>query len=189
MFIGNIYIGWACLGLLTILLVKSSKSFAETISTAQLWDTGKLTFGFCMIWGYFFFSQFLPQWYGNLPEETQWMILRTREFPWKGLGWLTFFMCFVIPFVLLISEDIKRAPKFLVPVLLCILCGVWLEKFMIIMPELSPDRIPYSFPEIVLQLALFLGFASIYVLCLRWFLSRFPFLPVSHPMTHGSRDW
>jgi hypothetical protein len=184
-FVSQIYIGWAGLALMTMYFAKKNKAFGEQIHTQQYWDMGKLNFGFCMLWGYMFWSQFLTQWYGNLPEETQWLILRTREFPWKGLAWIAFPMAFVIPFITLLSRDLKKTPKTYAAVCLTLMAGVWLDRYLIIMPEVSPHHIPFGITEI----GIFVGFLGAYLLCIRTFLSKYPFLQVSHPLTHGSRDW
>jgi hypothetical protein len=184
-FVSQIYIAWAGLALMTMFFAKNSKEFGAQIHTQQFWDLGKLNFGFCMLWGYMFWSQFLTQWYGNLPEETQWLILRTREFPWKGLAWIVFPMCFVIPFITLLSRDLKKTPKTYAVVCLTLMAGVWLDRYLIIMPELSPHHIPFGITEV----GIFVGFLGAYLLCIRTFLSKYPFLQVSHPLTHGSRDW
>lgn len=184
-FIGNIFMAWAVLGIMVYFLTKRFEAFRTVITRRQLWDVGMLTFGFCMLWGYLFFSQFLPQWYSNMPEETQWLILRTREFPWKGLGWAAFSMCFVFPFIVLLSEDVKKAPPIFAIICAIILVGMWIEKYVIIMPIISPDAIPFSFREI----GMFLGFLGAYLLSVFAFLKRVPFVPVSSPLTHGSADW
>ena len=184
-FVSQVYIGWAGLALLTMFLSKEKPEFGQQIHSQQYWDIGKLTFGFCMLWGYMFWSQFLPQWYGNLPEETQWLILRTREFPWKGLAWVAFPMAFIIPFVTLLSRDVKKTPFAYACVCLVLMTGVWLDRYLIIMPEVSPHHIPFGIAEI----GIFIGFLGAYLLCVRNFLSRFPYVPVSHPLTHGSAEW
>ena len=184
-FVSQIYIGWAGLALLTMFLSKEKPEFGQQIHSQQYWDIGKLTFGFCMLWGYMFWSQFLPQWYGNLPEETQWLILRTREFPWKGLAWIAFPMAFIIPFITLLSRDLKKTPFTYACVCLVLMTGVWLDRYLIIMPEVSPHHIPFGLTEI----GIFIGFLGAYLLCIRNFLSRFPYVPVSHPLTHGSAEW
>jgi hypothetical protein len=127
----------------------------------------------------------LPQWYGNLPEETQWMILRTREYPWKAWGWVTFAMCFIMPFILLLSRDLKRTPAAFATVGLLIFLGIWAEKYIAIMPNISPGSIPFG----ALEFGLFLGFLGMYVLSVLNFLSKLPFIPVSHPQTQGKIDW
>lgn len=188
-FVSQIYIGWAGLALMTIFFSKTNKKFGELITSQQLWDLGKLTFGFCMLWGYMFWSQFLPQWYGNLPEETQWLILRTREFPWKGLSWVAFPMAFIIPFISLLSRDLKKTPLSYGAVCVCLMLGVWLDRYIIIMPEALPNDVPTYIPLGLKEIGIFVGFLGAYLLCIRAFLSKFPFVPVSHPLTHGSNQW
>ncbi len=184
-FVSQIYIGWAGLALMTMYFSKKYPKFGAQIHPQQFWDMGKLNFGFCMLWGYMFWSQFLPQWYGNLPEETQWLILRTREFPWKGLAWIVFPMAFIIPFITLLSRDLKKTPLTYGIVCLILMSGVWLDRYLIIMPEMSPHSIPFGTTEV----GIFVGFLGAYLLCVRSFLSKYPFVQVSHPLSHGSRDW
>jgi hypothetical protein len=184
-FLANIYTALAFVALTIFYLVARNRDFAKAITSQQLWDLGKLNFGFCMLWGYTFFSQFMPQWYGNLPEETQWMIVRTREMPWQGLGWIVFGMCFVLPFVLLLSRDLKKTPRAYSVAALIILVGIWLEKYMIIMPQVSPTTIPLG----LFDVALTLGFLGGFVLCVRSFLARYPIVPVSSPLTKGNINW
>jgi hypothetical protein len=184
-FVSQIYIAWAGLALMTMFFSKKYPQFGAQIAGQQFWDLGKLNFGFCMLWGYMFWSQFLTQWYGNLPEETQWLILRTREFPWKGLAWVAFPMAFIIPFITLLSRDLKKTPLTYAIVCLVLMTGVWLDRYLIIMPEVSPHHIPLGLTEV----GIFIGFLGAYLLCIRSFLSKYPFLQVSHPLSHGSRDW
>lgn len=188
-FVSQIYIGWAGLALMTMFFSKTNKKFGELVTGQQLWDLGKLTFGFCMLWGYMFWSQFLPQWYGNLPEETQWLILRTREFPWKGLSWIAFPMAFIIPFISLLSRDVKKTPLSYGAVCVCLMVGVWLDRYIIIMPEALPKDVATYIPLGYKEVGIFIGFLGAYLLCIRSFLSKFPFVPVSHPLTHGSNQW
>lgn len=178
-FMGNIYIGLAMLSLLSAYFGSvNPRGVGKIIGRQQRWDLGILTYGFTMIWGYFFFSQFLPQWYGNLPEETQWMILRTREFPWKGWGWMVFGMCFVVPFISLLSEDLKRTPLTFVPVYLIPFFGVWCERYIIVMPNVSPHVIPFGITEI----GFFAMFLGLYLLCISNFLSKYPYAPIASPL-------
>ena len=184
-FVSQIYIGWAGLALMSMYFSRKKQALGELVTDQQFWDLGKLNFGFCMLWGYMFWSQFLTQWYGNLPEETQWLILRTREFPWKGLAWIAFPMAFIIPFISLLSRDLKKNRVTYAVVCVVLMTGVWLDRYLIIMPELSPNSIPLGLKEI----GIFLGFLGAYLLCIRNFLSKHPCVTVSHPLTHGSKEW
>jgi hypothetical protein len=187
MFLGNIYMAWAMLILLVVYFNKNSPAFARNSTVNTLWDIGKLTFGFCMLWGYTFFSQYLPQWYGNLPEETQWLLLRTTGL-WQPISYTVFGMCFVMPFILLISEDLKKTPKALSAVAIIILAGMWLEKYVLVMPQLTPGSIPVL-TDGLYEIGIFLGFLGLYGLSIQGFMKKYPFIPVSHPLTRGSKDW
>jgi hypothetical protein len=184
-FAGNVYVAWAFLALSAIYYASVNEGYRKILGTQQLWDLGKLTFGFCMVWGYFFFSQFLPIWYGNLPEETQWMILRVREYPWKGFAYVVFGCCFVFPFITLLSRNLKKSPFAYAAVCLVIFVGIWIQDYLLIMPQFYPNEISLSF----LDLGIFLGFLGIFGYTTRSLLSVVPFVPISHPTIKGDIDW
>ncbi|MCB9029958.1 MAG: hypothetical protein H6619_02825 [Deltaproteobacteria bacterium] len=176
-FIGNIYAAWAMLALWVICMRNSSDDYAEMAGRDKLHDIAKLTFGFSILWAYLFFSQFLPIWYANMPEETQWMILRTRENPWRLVSWAAFSMCFIIPFITLLSRDVKRTPLTLGIVAKIILIGLWLERYVLIMPQLSPDHIPFN----LLEIGFFIGIGGIYGLSIKSFLEKYPIVALGDP--------
>lgn len=145
----------------------------------QLHDLGKLTFGFCIFTGYLFYSQFLIIWYGNLPEEAEFVILRTKLEPWRPLAWVVLFMVFLLPFFLLLSRSIKirRIPMILITIM--ILVGMWLERFLLVVPSLwEQGTIPIGVPEVCITA----GFFGLVWLCLMAFLKWAPIVPVSDPL-------
>jgi hypothetical protein len=185
-FLANIYTGWAMIAVISIYVAKRHLEFGKNLRSRQLWDLGLLTFGFCMLYGYTFFSQFLVQWYGNLPEETQWLIIRTREMPWKAWSYVALSLGFVIPFITLLSRDVKRNPGAFTLIACLIFAGIWLTKYIVIIPQFSPDFVPFNFVDV----AIFLGIMGIYILSVRHFLSIFPFMTVSHPQAKGDvKSW
>jgi hypothetical protein len=184
-FLGNIYMAWAMTALLTMYFMSVSPVFKKQLGTQQFWDLGKLTFGFSMLWGYTMISQYLPQWYGNLPEETQWLILRTKEMPWKPIAFLTLGMCFIFPFLTLVSEDIKKTPKAFGIICCVVLLGMWCEKFILVSPQRYPHELPFGLIDIVI----FVTFAAVYFMSVTSFMSKYPFLTVSHPQAKGDVEW
>ena len=143
-FIGSFYSGVVVLYLLALASM-DSRSMGEYISPRHLHDLGKLVLAFSLFTGYLFYTQFLVIWYGNLPEETQYVILRVKLSPWEPLAWVVLFMIFLIPFVVLLSRRIKmrRVPMILLSVM--ILTGMWLERFILVAPSVwkqgdYPDR-------------------------------------------------
>ena len=54
------------------------------------------------------------------------IIKRTMVQPWNTLAWTVFVVCFIVPFVILLSQKIKTKP--IIMTLLCsaVLVGIWL---------------------------------------------------------------
>jgi hypothetical protein len=99
-------------------------------------DYGKLLLAFVMIWGYFAVSQFLIIWSGNLPEETEWYMGRMNG-GWKWFSLLLVFSHFVLPFVLLLSRNLKRDRARLARVAAMMLVVRWLDLYWLVAPAFS----------------------------------------------------
>ena len=72
-------------------------------------DLGNLMLAFVMLWAYFSFSQYLIIWSGNLPEEITWYSTACTTAGGSLASALVVFH-FAVPFVLLLSRAVKRAP-------------------------------------------------------------------------------
>lgn len=188
-FIGFMYIAWCGTAILINYMRKTYPGFASQLGTQQYWDMGKLTFAFGMLWAYFTFAQFLVQWYGNLPEETQWLILRTRELPWRPIAWTVFGMCWVFPFIVLMSCDVKKTPWLYGTVSIVPFLGLVLQWLLVVIPQLSPESIPFHGGFLIVTILTFLGFLGGYLLCYFGFLSKYPYMAISSPMAKNSIKW
>ena len=75
-FVKAFYLG---LGALIILAAISRirKGEASGLEPSHFHDVGKLFFAFCLLWADFFYVQLTVIWYGNIPEETYYVIERT----------------------------------------------------------------------------------------------------------------
>jgi hypothetical protein len=105
-FAGNFVSTISLLTLLVVSLFKGGE-LKGFISKEHLHDLGKLMFAFTIFWTYIHFSQYFLIWYSNLPEETFYYIERTKN-GWELLGWASLFLHFVVPFLLLLRQDVKR---------------------------------------------------------------------------------
>ena len=67
------------LGALIILaaFVRIRNGDASGLEKAHFHDIGKLFFAFCLLWADFFYVQLMVIYYGNIPEETHYVIIRT----------------------------------------------------------------------------------------------------------------
>jgi Ni/Fe-hydrogenase subunit HybB-like protein len=183
-FTGAFYSALAALMFLSILSIKIFKA-GDFIRERQFHDLGKLLLGFCLVSGDFFFSQFVVIWYGNLPEETRFVILRVNSAPWKPLAWTVLSLSFAMPFVVLLSKKAKMRPWPMLMVSGMILIGMWLERFLLVAPSLWKGKtLPLGPSEVLISL----GFLGLMALCLLWFFNRFPWLPLSDPLFQDSLD-
>ena len=133
-FVGNLFVGVAFLAV-TAVWTRDRLRIQDYIGDRQLYDVGKLLFGFCILWAYMLWSQYLVIWYGDLPEETEFIAHRMQG-SWAPLTWIMLAMTFFIPFALLLSRDIKIQPRGLTTIALLVLVGMWLERFILVSPSL-----------------------------------------------------
>jgi Ni/Fe-hydrogenase subunit HybB-like protein len=183
-FIACFYSGLAAVIILSSIAV-GRLGLGEYIGKQQFHDLGKLLLGFCIVTGDFFYAQFLVIWYGNLPEETKFVILRLNHSPWQPLAWAVLFGCFALPFLVLLIRRIKMRPRFMMVLCSFILVGMWFERFLLVVPSLWEGKsIPFGPTEILITA----GFFGTMALCVMIFLRMFPMLPVSDPLFRESLE-
>ena len=80
------------------------------VATAEKFhDHGKLMFAFLMLWAYFSISQLLIIWSANLPEEVPFYQERLHG-PWYVASVILLIGQFALPFLILLSQKLKRNP-------------------------------------------------------------------------------
>ncbi|MBW8877710.1 MAG: hypothetical protein JF614_22305 [Acidobacteria bacterium] len=149
---------------------------SQVLQPRHFHDWGKLFFAFVMLWAYFSFSQFLIIWAGNLPEEISfyWVRMQGR---W-GLVFLAIALFhFLLPFLLLLSRDLKRNARRLVIVAVLMLVMRWVELVWQVEPAFADHHRGFYWLYLVTPLTLG-GF------WLAWFLRELkkrPLLPINDP--------
>ncbi len=177
-FVGSFYMGLAAL-ILICAFAAERMGLGGYIAEKQFFDLGKLLFGFCIVSLDFFYVQFLVIYYGNLPEETRYVITRVWLDPWAFFAWLVLFACYVIPFVVLLLRKIKMVTWMISAMSVWILIAMWLERFFLVVPSISKSKtIPLGWMEFFVSM----GFLGIFVFCTAWFLERYPVMAVSDPL-------
>ena len=170
-FVKSFFIG---LGALIILasIIRIRQGEASGIKSNHLHDVGKLFFGFCLLWADFFYVQLMVIYYGNIPEETHYVIVRTMLAPWNKLAWIVFIVCFVGPFFILLNQRIKTRPVLMTLICSVVIVGIWLEHLLLLGPALSHDTqsIPLSFSDGLISL----GFLGLMVIAIGYFMKIFP---------------
>ncbi|PYO44018.1 MAG: hypothetical protein DMD33_03965 [Gemmatimonadetes bacterium] len=168
-FMGSFLAALAGLAVLT-LAVRRAMGLVDLVSPKQLHDLGKLVFGFTVFWGYLLWAQFLVIWYGNIPEETYFIFYRLWG-PWRPVGAAVFILVFVVPFIGLLGVRPKKYPPTFALFALISLAGIWLERYLEIVPSVNGGAGPaIGLPELGATLL----FAGFFLLSLGWFGARYP---------------
>ena len=79
----------------------------NAITAEHFHDIGKLMFGFTVFWAYIGFSQFMLQWYANMPEETAFWMHRIHG-GWEKISYALPIIHFFVPFLMIVSRHVKR---------------------------------------------------------------------------------
>jgi len=119
-------------------------------------DLGKMVFAFSVFWIYLLFAQYIVIWYGDLPVETFFLVQRVHHMPWSPLSVACVVLIWLIPFTVLMSVRAKQTPAILGSVALLGLLGMWLERYVLVIPSLSLDAIPFGPTQFLISIG-FLG--------------------------------
>jgi hypothetical protein len=177
-FIGHLFAGLALLAVASMSL-RNKCGLERFLPDVRQRDLATLLFAFCLLNVDFFWSQYLTIWYGNLPEETHWVIERAVDdsLPWSKLSWVSLISFFLIPFIALLFRRVKQSRALLTTVACIVVLGIFLARFIEIAPALLGDD-PEPFLPLAASVLLFcgcLGFGGL----LYWrFLTRVPVMPV-----------
>ncbi len=119
---------------LVVLWVQRSGRLVHSVTEEHYHDIGKWMFSFTFFWAYTAFSQFMLQWYGNMPEETVYFKYRMfGEWQWVSIAILVGYWAF--PFVFLMSRWVKRIVPSLVFFSVWQLAFTWLNHYWNVMPQ------------------------------------------------------
>jgi hypothetical protein len=172
-FVASFYHGVTVLILIVFLL--HNKGYFEFLNGYHLHDFTRYIFMLAIIWGYFWFVQFMLIWYGNLPEETVYFVKRW-EVGWKALFFAEIVINWFIPFVVLLPTRTSRSKPVIFAMVILLIIGHYVDLYMQIMPG-TTGQLQFGFIEI----GTFLGYAGIFSLTTGYWLSRAPLLPKNHP--------
>ena len=174
-----IFAGLFVTGLTTICLFTlylKWRGYMQHINENHLHDVGKFMFAFSIFWTYLWFSQFMLIWYANLPEEVVYFKVRWELF--RTLWAANLIINFCAPILILMTRDAKRKTRILWIAGLVILCGHWLDVYLMVTPGVVGADWHIGFTEIG-TMCFFLG---LFIRSTLSELGKAALVPKNHPM-------
>jgi len=163
--------------ILTLLAMRNDGVLAKEVTVEHYHDLGKLLFGFMCFWAYVCFSQFMLIWYAAIPEEVTFYHARWDVGPWRNVSLAIVLLHFCIPFVFIMSRNVKRNLGLLRVGTITLLVMHILDIYWLIMPSMKlPDFSPSWIDAVGL-----LGPVGIYLATVFYTMTKYPILPVGDP--------
>lgn len=175
LFVAGQAIAAMALMIAVIVLLSGSEPFSGIIKKRNLHDLAKLLFAFNMLWAYFAFSQLLIIWSGNQPEEITFYHSRLNG-QWGVVAVMVLLFSFAIPFLLLLSRDVKRTASVVSKIAVWMIFMRLVDLYWMTRPEFTASVAP-KWLDLVVPIALvglWLGFFAMN-------LKQRPLLPLGDP--------
>lgn len=132
-------------------------------------NLGKLLLLMSILWAYFVFAERLTVWYGNEPSEMA-VLWATQRGDYAPLYWTMVVCNFIVPLTIL-GNPRTRTILGCVFASSCVVVGMWLERFLIVVPSLTHKQLPYSWGtyqptpvELTIMAATFAAMVLLYTL-------------------------
>jgi hypothetical protein len=132
------FASYACAGvafMIIIVIYLKSRGYMQMVNESHLHDLGKFMFGFSVFWTYLWFSQFMLQWYANIPEDTIFWVKRWNDGWYKFWFYAVLIINFAVPFLFLLGRGAKRRNGRMLVMAVIVIFGHYMDFYNLIMFE------------------------------------------------------
>jgi len=165
---GAIFSGIAAL-IIAMAALRKFLHLEEYLHPVHFQNLGKLMLMMSLLWTYFIFNERLTVWYGNASAERE-VFLVTQRGSFAPLFWTMVACNFAIPFVILSIKKLRTITGCVIASFTVVI-GMWLERFLIVVPSLGHKYLPYTWGhyrprpvEIIIVTSTFAAMVLLYVL-------------------------
>jgi molybdopterin-containing oxidoreductase family membrane subunit len=175
---GAIFSGIAAL-IVAMNLIRKVYHLEEYLRPVHFNNLGILLLVMTLLWFYFTFTEYLTTFYGGEPIHMAifWNKFTGRFAPYF---WGMFLFCFIIPLPIL-SFNKTRTPFGTLIASISVIIGMWLERYVIVVPTLTNPRLPNEavlyFPTWV-EWSIFAGCVAFFILLYMVFTKLFPIVSI-----------
>jgi len=176
--VGAIFSGVASV-IVVMAVLRKAYHLENYIKPVHFNNIGIFLMAMTLLWFYFTFAEYITIVYGNEPVHMAifWSKIAGKFAP---LFWFHFVLCFIIPLPILAVRRF-RTIRGTVVASISIILGMWLERFVIIVPTLTRQRLPveqaFYFPTWV-EWSILAGCISLFMLLYALFTKVFPIVPI-----------
>ena len=176
--VGAIFSGIASL-IVAMALIRRIYRLQEYLKDIHFNNLGLLLMVMSLLWFYFTFAEYLTTYYGGEPSHL--MIFYSKLTGRFSLPfWAMVVTCFVIPFPLLAMRRTRTVTGTVIASI-SVNIGMWLERYMIVVPTMSRPRLPWAegmYSPTLVELGVTAGFGATFILLYMLFTRFFPIVSV-----------
>jgi len=176
--VGAIFSGIAAL-IVAMIIFRKAYGLEPYLKPIHFRYLGQLLLIMSLLWFYFTFAEYLTGYYGAEPEEMK-IFWSKFSGPFWPFFWAMVLCNLFIPLACLVRLGRRTVGKVLAASL-SIIVGMWLERFIIVVPTLSNPRLP--FPQTIyvptwVELGEFAGSLALFALFYLLFTKVFPIISI-----------
>ena len=169
-----------------IIVVLKENGYLAIVNENHLHDLGKFIFAFSIFWTYVWFEQFLLIYYANIPEEVGYFVQRLKTDAYTPIFFLTLFLNFFFPFLVLMTRGSKRLGIMLKIVCVVVILGHWFDFYMITTPPVLKQEGGLDGIFLFMELGLGMIFVGVFLFMVLTALAKLNLIAKHHPMIEES---
>ena len=178
--VGAIFSGTATL-LVAMAILRKVFHLEDYLQPIHFNYLGLLMLVMVLLWTYFTFAEYLTTYYGNEPDEMR-VFLSKFTGKYALFFWGMVVCNLVIPFPLLAINRLRTITGTVIASV-SIIIGMWLERFIIIVPTLANPRLPEyaegSYIPSIVEIGIMVGCTALFCLLYVLFSKLFPIVSIA----------
>jgi len=163
-----------------IVFILHKLGYFPFLNKFHLHDFSRYIFMLSIVWGYFWFAQFMIIWYGNIPEETAYFFVRWQN-GWKIMFFLEIGLNWAVPFLVLLPVKTSRNMTAIIIVIILLIIGQYIELYLQVIPG-TTGVLKFG----LIAAGIFIGYAGLFALIVATALSKAKIIPHNHPYLEES---
>ena len=176
--VGAIFSGIAAV-IMAIAVIRKVFHLEAYLKPVHFNNLGILLLVMTLLWFYFTAAEYVTVFYGSEPGEMSifWFKLTGR---FSLLFWIDFVLCFLIPLPILAFRKTRTILGTFIAST-SIVIGMWLERYVIIVPTLTRQRLSSEWATYIptwVEWSILAGCISFFLLLYLFFVKLFPIVPI-----------